>query len=567
MIKQRIAIIYLCALVFVTGAFGAEQRARYIVATRSAPRAARAPLGDDATVAWGERGVRTFDSVDAFAADLTDAEAAQLRRAAGVRWVQRVVPRQLADAPAPPFVAAPHDGPLDSEQNVPWGIDLVHAPQLWTATRGRGSVNVAVFDTGIDASHPDLGANVAGGYNVLTQKDDYFDDNGHGTHVAGTIAALDNGIGVVGVAPEARLWAVKVLDKDGNGTDETVVAGVDQLLAWKHALGGQWIVSLSIGASEPSDAEKLAFQRLADEDVLAVAAAGNRGLPSLDYPGGYDTVLSVAAIGADNLLAGFSSYGAGLGVVAPGVKVLSTVPRGSVVLSGARVDGHDWLLGIPFIGSAHVELHANAVDCGLGKPTDFPPSVRGNIAVMERGDITFAEKVRNAVGAGAIGAIVYNYDDSDPRSDWTLIRNDCSNVQTGCVPWADDVTYPWPAAIALGKTDGLALVAQSGSAVTIGTWTTEYKTLNGTSMATPHVSGIAALLWALQPSAHANDIRNAITASAHDLGPTGYDIQYGHGLVDAAAAAKLLAPASPITSPPPATPPPTTPPPKRRVVH
>src|SRR5207248_10059715 len=103
--------------------------------------------------------------------------------------------------------------------------------------------------------------------------------------------------------------------------------------------------------------------------------------------------------------------------------------------------------------------------------------------------------------------------------------------------------------------------------ITIGTGTTEYKTLNGTSMARPHVSGIAALLWALAPLARANDIRNAITATAHDLGPSGYDIQYGHGLVDALAAAKLLAPAVPISSPPPVPSPPPSPqptPPKRR---
>jgi subtilisin family serine protease len=519
--------------------------------------------------------VRNFDSVDAFAADLTDAEAAQLRRAPGVRSVQRVVPRQLTDnASAPPFVAAPDDGPLDSEQSVPWGIALVNAQQVWKLTKGRGTVNVAIFDTGIDARHPDLGANVAGGYNVFTQDANSFDDNGHGTHVAGTIAALDNARGVVGVAPEARLWAVKVLDKDGNGTDETIVAGVDKLLEWKHALGGQWIVSLSLGATDPSDAERAAFQRLADEGVLAVAAAGNRGLPALDYPAAYADVLSVAAIGSDQLLAGFSSYGAGLGVVAPGVRVLSTAPVGTAVISAARPDGQGWLTGLPFVGSSHAGLHASFVACALGKPGEFPAEVRGKIALMQRGDITFAEKVRNAVDAGAVGAIIYNYDDNDPRPDWTLIRNDCSDVVTGCVPWPDDVNYPWPPAISLSRADGLKLVAQSGGAITIGTWTTDYRTLNGTSMATPHVSGIAALLWALAPSARMNEIRHAITATAHDLGPSGYDTQYGFGLVDADAAAKLLAPGGAVVSPspappppPPASPPPSSPPPKRRAVH
>jgi subtilisin family serine protease len=380
--------------------------------------------------------------------------------------------------------------------------------------------------------------------------------------VAGTIAALDNGIGVVGVAPEARLWAVKVLDNVGNGSDETVVSGIDKVLAWKHDLGGEWIVSLSLGSADPSDIEKAAFQRLADNDILAVAAAGNRGLPGLDYPGGYSTVLAVAAVGSDQTLASFSSYGPNLAVVAPGVKVLSTVPRGSAITSGARVDAESWLTGYPFTGSPRTELHGTYIACGLGRDGDFPAAVRGKIALMLRGEIQFAEKVRNAVAAGAIGAIIYNYDDTEPQN-WTLFRPDCSNPVQPCVPWADDVAFPWPPTIALTNSDGLALLAQSGSGVTIGTWMTDYKYLNGTSMATPHVSGIAALLWTLAPGAHANDIREAIVGTAHDLGPSGYDIQYGYGLVDAAAAAKRIAPSVVITPAP--APPPV--PPRRRATH
>ena len=127
------------------------------------------------------------------------------------------------------------------------------------------------------------------------------------------------------------------------------------------------------------------------------------------------------------------------------------------------------------------------------------------------------------------------------------------------MPWSYDVAFPWPPTVALTKGDGVALLSQNGSSVTIGTWATDYKPLNGTSMATPHVSGVAALLWTLQPSAHASDIRSAIIASAHDLGPSGWDVQYGFGLVDALAAAKLLAPGLP--TPPPAQPP------RRRATH
>ena len=132
----RRLFISLWVVTIATAAVAAE-RSRYIVATRSAPRVARMALVDDAVVTR-ERGVRTFDSIDAFAADLTDAEAAQLRLEPGVRWVRRVVARQIADA-APSFATAPSSAPLDESQSVPWGVDHVNAPRLWSITRGLGN--------------------------------------------------------------------------------------------------------------------------------------------------------------------------------------------------------------------------------------------------------------------------------------------------------------------------------------------------------------------------------------------------------------------------------------------
>src|SRR5205823_10178266 len=130
-----------------------------------------------------------------------------------------------------------------------------HAREVWPYTRGAG-VNVAVIDTGIDFTHPDLRRAYAGGYNALSPADAPRDDNFHGTHVAGTIAATDNGFGVLGVAPDVRLWAVKVLDQSGNGDSEHVVAGVDWVLSKKKELGGHWIINLSLGALEKSNIEE-----------------------------------------------------------------------------------------------------------------------------------------------------------------------------------------------------------------------------------------------------------------------------------------------------------------------
>jgi len=204
-------------------------------------------------------------------------------------------------------------------------------------------------------------------------------------------------------------------------------------------------------------------------------------------------------------------------------------------------------------------VHWTLIDCGFGSPSEIPASVAGGIALISRGaGIQFADKVRNAVAAGAIGAIIYNNDPLDPPSPpkalWTLIRLDCTDP-LNCVPWSEDVNFPWPVTIALRQSDGLALRAQAGKPITIGVWTSDYAYLSGTSMATPHVSGIAALLWSIAPTSTAREIHTAITSSAHDLGDAGWDPIYGYGVADASAAAKLLA--GPIVAP-------TPPPPKHR---
>jgi len=311
------------------------------------------------------RNARVMDPVDLVAADLTDDEAAALRQSPNVRYVSRVVPRSISGTLRRLPPVAVNDSPLTANQEVPWGVDKVHARDVWPTGRGA-FVNVAILDTGIDRTHPDVAGNVAGTYDTFAQTYTAADDNGHGTHVAGTIAAADNNIGVVGVAPEAKIWAVKVLDASGNGSDETVIAGLAQVMKWKQTFGGNWIVSLSLGAVDPSVPEQDAFQKAADAGILAVAAAGNRGMPQIDYPAGYPNVLAVGAVDDTDTEPNFSSWGSGLGVVAPGVNILSSYLRGGDVLPAARVDGTNWIEGFRFTGSPTGEVHGTLIDCGFG---------------------------------------------------------------------------------------------------------------------------------------------------------------------------------------------------------
>ena len=237
-----------------------------------------------------------------------------------------------------------------SAQSIPTGIQRIYAntnPNIGINGNDdyRVDVDVAVIDTGIDLQHPDL--NVAGGVNCTSSI--FFatcvaggdDDHYHGTHVAGTIGALDNGIGVVGVAPGARLWAVKVLNKRGSGYTSWIVAGIDWVAANAATIE---VANMSLGGAGFNQAEYDAIQGAVNAGVAFAVAAGNEDDNAINYsPSGFDNVLVVSALAdfnglpgggaaptcrvdVDDTLADFSNWGAAVGIAAPGVCILSTYP-------------------------------------------------------------------------------------------------------------------------------------------------------------------------------------------------------------------------------------------------
>ena len=211
---------------------------------------------------------------------------------------------------------------------APWGVARVGAPSVWRKdqpqTLGAG-VRVAVIDTGVDCTHPDLQCDFSAGVNVLDPSAPPADDNGHGTHVSGTIAAKWDGRGVVGVAPDATIIPVKVLDKDGGGALSDVVRGINW--AAEHHVD---VINMSLGSPKGSRSLEAAINRAYRAGVTIVAAAGNEG-PDPDtvgYPGAYPHVIAVAASDKQDDIADFSSRGPQVAFTAPGVDILSTVPGG-----------------------------------------------------------------------------------------------------------------------------------------------------------------------------------------------------------------------------------------------
>lgn len=494
---------------------------RYIVGTRHGS-GARVPLQVDQ-----ERPAESLRHLDMVIVDLTDEEASTLRRNRQVRFVEpdREV-RLLGDGASAAPVSQLRDR---GAQSTPYGISMVQAPQLWPFATGK-TIKVAVIDTGIERGHPDLAGAYRGGYDFVNKDDDPLDDNGHGTHVAGTIAAANDATGVVGVAPEVEIYALKVLGSSGSGTLSSVISALNWAIDNKMN-----VLNLSLGSNESSTSEEAAFKRVADAGIIAVAASGNdydtMQVDGIAFPAGYPTVLSVGAIDKNSVVAEFSQRGADLKVVAPGVSVLSTYRVGQNEIATVEVNGKT-VDTLPMNGSSKFNVTGSLVYCGLGKTmNEFPASVAGNIALIKRGDVTFAIKAQNAKKAGAKAVIIFNREAGNFAG--TLI--DVENP-----PPVDYVFLP---TVSMSMEDGEALRAMGNQTAVMkfGIFD-DYAELQGTSMASPHVAGVVALVWSISPTATPTAVRNAVIASARDLGTAGFDNVYGNGVVDAFAAARILAP-------------------------
>ena len=207
--------------------------------------------------------------------------------------------------------------PAQPAQTLPWGIDRIDADLVWGTTTGD-PVKVAVIDTGIELAHPDLKNNIKGSYNAIFPWKSANDDNGHGTHVSGIIAAESNAIGVVGAGPQIDLYAVKVLGKNGSGYLSDVIEGIDWAIA-----NGMQVVNMSLGTSSNIQSFHDAVVRANQAGVVQVAAAGNSGL-AVNYPGAYPEVIAVSATDSTDTITSWSSRGPEVDLSAPGNDIYST---------------------------------------------------------------------------------------------------------------------------------------------------------------------------------------------------------------------------------------------------
>lgn len=231
-------------------------------------------------------------------------------------------------------------------QQSSWGVNHLNTSEYWNRNFTGKGVKIAVIDSGI-SQHEDLV--VSGGISFVPNVSSYNDDNGHGTHVAGIIGAKNNNIGVVGTAPDASIFAVKVLDQDGYGYPSAVIAGIDWAITNKMD-----IINLSLGFEYDLDSLKQIVDKAYNSGIIVVAAGGNSGNSdgtgdNVAYPARYESVIGVAAIDPLNKRASFSATGNPIEISAPGVDIVSTIPSATNPMSHEYASASGTSMAAPFV--------------------------------------------------------------------------------------------------------------------------------------------------------------------------------------------------------------------------
>ncbi len=457
-----------------------------------------------------------YSNINIISAELTPGALEDLRNDPNF-IVEVDYPRHLMD------IYNDDAGDPNTTQLTPYAIYQSQANQL--TLNMNSAKKVCVIDSGLAGGQGETGGkNNDFNWNNITGSSDsgtgdaLTDGGPHGTHVAGTVAAADNGFGVIGMAPGNPMHIVKVFNNAGWGYSSDLAHAAEECTAY-----GADIITMSLGGGGSNATESNAFANFTANGGLVLAAAGNDGNTTRSYPAGYDSVMMIGANDGDNNIASFSQYPSCntnktncVEATAGGVDTLSTYPSGGATVAGLSADGTGF-------ASAPMENTGSASGSTffMGTAESTNSGANGKICVIDRGAISFHDKVLNCQNSGGIGAIIVN---------------NVSGVLQGTLGTSNQTSIP---ALGAALEDRSALVNSSSASITVGAG--DYGLMSGTSMATPGVAGVAALVWSQHPNCTGTDIRNALKATAEDSGSAGHDVKFGHGIVKAKAAADYIA--------------------------
>ena len=409
------------------------------------------------------------------------------------------------------------------KQLTPYAVYQSQADQV-DFIAGNGT-KVCIIDSGLDRSNTDFNwGGITGDYDSGTGA---WDVNGgpHGTHVAGTIGAADNDIGVVGMAPGVDMHIIKVFTASGWAYSSDLAHATDLC-----SQAGANIISMSLGGGGANSIESNAFEAFTQAGGLVVAAAGNDGNNARSYPAAYPSVMMVGANDANNNIASFSQFpsctsGRGkrattdettcVEITAGGVQTLSTYPADMATMASLQADSQ-------YYDTAAMENLGTASGAPYFMGTAETPdaAANGKLCVIDRGNISFHDKVANCEASGGIGAVIINNVDG-------MLYGTLGDANTTSIP-----------AVGADLADRAAFMGATTASVAITA--SDYGYMSGTSMATPAVSGVAALVWSNFPECTGSEIRQVLKATAEDQGAPGHDEYFGYGIVKAKAAYDYL---------------------------
>lgn len=499
------------AITIVSAGAATAQNNRFIVKFKTGQAAA----GQAALRSAGAQLVLTLGPQEAVAARIPAAALQALGRHASIDYIE-------VDHTREPYAWS--NGSVGGE-TLPYGIQMVQANLISAPYASQRKV--CIIDSGYSEQHADLKDDTGDDLTQMASDSGSGmwnkDSSGHGTHVAGTIAAIGgNGVGVVGANPDVRLHIVKVFGDDNlvEGGSSTWTFSSTLVAALNSCRGaGSNVVSMSLGGSVKTRTEENAFNAANAGGVLSIAAAGNAGNGSTSYPAGYASVISVAAVDANEARASFSQKNRDVEIAAPGVSVLSSTPyldsntltADAITWQGGHLEGAPRTTGIA----------GNLID---GGQCTTAGAWSGQVVLCQRGTNSFADKVKNVQSGGGVAAAIYNVLASDATCGvftGTLgspVTTTIPGITLSCADGAEALTH----ASSVGTVASAFLVPNSG-----------YEAWDGTSMATPHVSAVAALVWSCDLTMTSQQVRDRLNLSAKDMGAAGRDTSFGYGIVQA----------------------------------
>jgi subtilisin family serine protease len=541
-VKAFIVALTIGALALVAGASSASSapspKQDLLVGYDHAPTAA-----DLAVITSAGGSIRhAFSSINVLSVNLPSGKVADLRSQTGVSYVEDDAIRTPLGKPAPAPAPTSLSSTLLTTELAPtatnglYGLVTTHAVEAQAAGYLGAGVKACVADTGLDTRHSDIAPNLVNTYDVFSGKSglhatDVFDlgvatTETHATHVSGIVLGAINGSGIHGVAPSAKLYEARVLGTQPDGTVSGETSQVMEGVQWLADQGCK-VINMSLGGGDRSQAEEALYNQVIQDGTTIVVASGNDSASQVSFPGGYQNVLTVGAVDKTNTLASFSNTGAQLDLVGPGVDNLSSFPAGQGRDSFVTAGGTTYsALPMEFAAATpSTGLTGALVNCGLAQTAaDCGGAAKGFVALIQRGVVSFAQKVDSAMQAGAAAAIVYNNAAHGPGNF------------NGTLGTTTDNGTAWIPAVSLSQTDGEALAAAAPATATAFNIAMAWNYDSGTSMATPHVTGVVALILGKNPSLNPQDIELILDKSATDLGVPNYDTTYGYGLVNAQAA-------------------------------